>query len=247
MNIAIIGYGNMGKIVERLAQAKGHEITSIIDPQAEGATHKEVNNDSLAGVDVAIEFSLPDVIINNIKAVANEGVNHVVATTGWNDQLKEVEKIIKKSNTGLIYASNFSIGVNAFFNIVEEAAKIINNIEDFDIFGYELHHNRKADSPSGTARSLGEILINNIKRKNKIVEEKLDRKVAKDEIQIASVRSGDIPGTHVIGFDSSADTIELKHTARNREGFALGSIMAADWIKNKKGIFSIDQMMKEVL
>lgn len=247
MNIAIIGYGNMGHIVEEIALKKGHTIKSIIDPVAEKATHKEINEESLKDVDVCIEFSLPDVAIDNIKKVAKQKVSHVFATTGWYDEVDEVKKIIQVAGTGFIYASNFSVGVNIFFRIIENAAKIINKVEDYDIFGYELHHNRKKDSPSGTAKSIEKLLIENIDRKKTIVEEKLDRKIKANELHFASIRGGNIPGTHVVGFDSTADTIELKHTARTRHGFALGSVMAAEWIKGKTGFFTINDMMKEII
>ena len=247
MNIAIIGYGKMGHIVEQIAIKKGLNIRAIIDPVAEHATHKEINRESLKDVDVCIEFSLPEVAIENIKEIASLKVNHVFATTGWYDKVNEVKKIIEDAGTGFIYASNFSIGVNIFFRIVENAAKIINNVEDYDIFGYELHHNRKKDSPSGTAKSIEKILIENIDRKKSVVEEKLDRKIEPNELHFASVRGGDIPGTHIVGFDSTADTIELKHTARTRQGFALGSVIAAEWINGKKGFFTINDMMKEII
>lgn len=247
MNIAIIGYGKMGRVVERIAKARGHAVKAIIDPQAEGATYKEINAESLNSVDVCIEFSLPDGIMENMKRVADAGVNHVVATTGWHGKINEARKIIKASKTGLIYAPNFSIGVNIFYRIIANAAKILNKIEAYDVFGYELHHTRKKDSPSGTAKAIEKVLLDNFTRKKKVVEDKLDRAIAKDELHFTSIRAGDIPGTHVVAFDSSADTIELKHTARNREGFALGSVMAAEWIANKKGFFSMDNMLKEVL
>ena len=134
-----------------------------------------------------------------------------------------------------------------FFKIIENAAKIVNKIEDYDIYGYELHHNKKIDSPSGTAKTMGDILIKNIKRKNKLLFDKIERKIEPNELHFASVRAGAIPGTHVVGFDSSADTIELKHIARTREGFALGAIMAAQWIHNKKGFYSINDMMENIL
>jgi 4-hydroxy-tetrahydrodipicolinate reductase len=184
-------------------------------------------------VDVFIDFTKPDAVVENIRNISKFGKNIVVGTTGWNDKINDVKEIVKKNNVGLIYASNFSIGVNVFFKIIGNAAKIMDKLDDYDVFGYELHHNEKLDSPSGTAKSIEKILVKNISRKK--------------SVPFASVRSGNIPGTHVIGFDSSADTIELKHTARNREGFASGAVMAAQWIKGKKGFYSIDDMMNEVL
>ena len=247
MNIAIIGYGKMGRIVEQHVIKRGHTIKALIDPAAEDATHQEINKESLKDVDVAIEFSVPEVAVQNIKAVAEQGVNLVMATTGWYGHIDEVKKIVKGAGIGFIYASNFSIGVNLFFSMVEEAAKKINLVDSYDVFGYELHHNRKQDSPSGTAKSIGDILLKNIDRKKKLVFDKLDRKIDSDELHFASVRGGDTPGTHIVGFDSVADTIELKHTARNREGFAIGSVMAAEWVSGKKGFFEIHDFMKEII
>ena len=247
MNLSIIGYGNMGREIEKIAKAKGIAVKSVIDRSDKTATHKEIDEESMHNVDVCIDFTNPNAVIDNIKKISKFNKNIVVGTTGWYNKLDEVKSIIKKGNIGLIYASNFSIGVNVFFKIVENAAKIINNIDDYDIYGYELHHNRKIDSPSGTARTIGEILIRNIKRKNKLLFEKIDRRIEPNELHFASIRAGSIPGTHVVGFDSSADTIELKHTARNREGFALGAIMAAGWINGRKGFYGIGDMMDQIL
>lgn len=247
INIALIGYGKMGKIVETIAKKRGHTISAIVDPSEKNATHKAVSAEALKNADACIEFSLPTVALENIKAIAQLKKNHVVATTGWNEKLVDAKSAVQKAGTGFIYASNFSVGVSAFYRVVEAAAKAFNNLSDYDVFGYELHHNRKADSPSGTAKSIGEILLKNMQRKKKLVFEKLDRKIDASEIHIASVRGGDVPGTHSVQFDSSADTIELRHTARNREGFALGAVMAAEWLKGKKGFFTIEDMMKEVI
>lgn len=247
MNIAIIGYGKMGHEIEMAARAKGINVASIIDPNYKGATHNEINEKSMKNVDVCVDFTTPNAVIENIKKISKFKKNIVVGTTGWYDKIEEVKDIVKKNNIGLIYASNFSIGVNIFFKIIENAAEIIDKIEDYDIYGYELHHNKKIDSPSGTAKTIGEILIKNIKRKSKLVFEKIDRKIEPNELHFASVRAGSIPGTHVVGFDSSADTIEMKHAARNREGFALGALMAAQWIQNKKGFYDINSVMKSIL
>ena len=247
MNIAIIGYGKMGHEIEKIAKIKGINIVSIIDPNDNNATHNDINESSMRNVDVCIDFTNSNAVINNIQKISQFKKKIVVGTTGWYDKLEEVKNIVNQNNIGFIYASNFSIGVNMFFKIIENAAKIINKIEDYDVYGYELHHNKKVDSPSGTAKTIGEILIKNIKRKNKLLFEKIDRKIEANELHFASVRAGSIPGTHIIGFDSSADTIELKHEARNREGFALGAIMAAEWIKDKKGFYKMDDMLDKVI
>ena len=233
MNIAIIGYGKMGKEIEKLAKLKKISVISTIDPGNSGAKYKEINEASMKNVDVCIDFSVPKAVAGNVRRISSFRKNIAIGTTGWNDGIDEVKEIVKKTNIGLIYASNFSVGVNVFFRILENASKIISRIEGYDVYGYELHHNKKIDAPSGTAKTIEGILSKNLDKKQKI--------------NFASVRSGFIPGTHVVGFDSSADTIELKHVARNREGFALGAIMAAEWIKNKKGFYSINDMMDEVM
>ncbi len=233
MNIAIIGYGKMGHEIEKIARAKGMHIISIIDPNSSSANYRDIDEESLHNVDVCIDFTEPSAVIENIKKISKLGKNIVVGTTGWYNHLEEAKKIVNQNNVGFIYASNFSIGVNIFFKIIENAAKIINSIDAYDVFGYELHHSKKLDVPSGTAKTIEQILVKNINRKK--------------EVPFAAVRSGTIPGTHVVGFDSAADTIELKHTARNREGFALGAVMAAEWINGKKGFYEINDMMKEII
>ena len=246
MNIAIIGYGKMGHEIEKVAIAKGINIKSVIDPNDKNSAYQEINEKSMHDVDVCIDFTNPSAVLGNVEKISSYGKNIVVGTTGWYGEIKDVEDIVKKGDIGLVYAQNFSIGVNVFLKIIENAAKIIDKIDEYDAYGYEMHHNKKIDSPSGTAKTIGEILIKNIKRKNKIIFEKIDRRIEPNELHFASVRAGSIPGTHVIGFDSSADTIELKHTARNREGFASGAIMAAQWVHNKKGFYNINDMMKSI-
>lgn len=247
INIAIIGYGRMGKIIEKLAKEKGLTVKSIIDPFVPDANYQDITEESLKDVDVCIEFSVPEVVIDNVRKVALLKKNMVLGTTGWYEKLEEVKNIVENAEIGFIYAPNFSIGVNIFFRIVKDTAKIINKFEEYDIYGYELHHNQKKDSPSGTAKKLAEILITNIKRKHAPIFDKLDRVIKPEEIHFASIRGGFIPGTHVIGFDSEFDTIELRHIARTRMGFALGALIAANWIKNKIGFYSIDDMLKDLL
>ncbi len=244
MRIAIIGYGKMGREVEKAAIARGINVASIIDTNTPKNGFSEINKESMKNADVAIDFTTPKSAIENIRKVASLKKNMVMATTGWQDRIEDARRIIKKEDTGLIYSSNFSIGVNIYFRIIEEAARLFNKVEAYDVFGYELHHNQKIDSPSGTAKSIAEILLKNIDRKKKAVYDKLDRKIEPNELHIASLRAGWIPGTHVTGFDSEADTIEIKHTARNRSGFASGSVMAAEWINGKKGVFTMNDFME---
>ncbi|MBN1156492.1 4-hydroxy-tetrahydrodipicolinate reductase [Candidatus Woesearchaeota archaeon] len=246
MKLAIIGYGKMGKAVEKIAKEKGHEIIAIIDPNCDSCL-KEINENNLRNVETCIDFTSPTAVIENIRRISRLGKNIVVGTTGWYEKMDEVEKIVKDNNIGLIWSGNFSIGVNALFAIVEKAAKIFNNLEEYDVLAHELHHRNKADSPSGTAKMLGKILVDNIDRKKKVVYEMLGRKVAAEEIHFSSTRGGLIPGTHAILFDSAVDTIEITHTARGREGFATGAVMAAEFISGKKGFYSIDDLMKKII
>ena len=245
--IALIGYGKMGQEIHRIAKERGVEVKAIIDPISEGATAKEISAKSLAEIDVAIDFTHPDVIISNIKKLAELKINIVVGTTGWYDNMDQVKKIAKDKGIGLLWASNFSLGVNAFFRIVESAAKIMDKLDEFDVFIHEFHHSQKADSPSGTALTAANILLANIERKKKLLTETAHTKIRPEQLHLTSTRTGNIPGTHAVGFDSADSTIEIKHTARNRSGFALGAVRAAEWLKGKKGFYTIDDMMKELL
>ena len=246
MNIAMIGYGKMGHEIEKVAKAKGISIRTI-DPREKTADYKEINEESMKDIDVCVDFTHPDSVVGNIEKISRFKKNIVVGTTGWYNKMDEVKKIVENANIGLIWSGNFSVGVNIYFEVIESAAKIMNQFSDYDVFVHEFHHNRKADSPSGTAVMIGKILTENIERKKKIVTEELKRKIEPDELHVSSTRGGAIPGTHIVGFDSPADTIELKHTARSREGFALGAFLAAQWIQDKKGFYDINAMMKNII
>lgn len=245
MNIAIIGYGKMGHAVENAALARKHSIVRI-DPVENGADFKEITPESLSGVDVCIDFTTPQVIFDNARKISSLGKNLVVGTTGWYDRTIEMQTITK--NIGCIWSGNFSIGMNVFFHSVRETAKAINNLPEYDAAVFEIHHNQKKDSPGGSAQMIGKIITQEIPRKNKIVGEAFsERKPLPEELHVASVRCGSIPGTHTVIFDSPIDTIELKHTARGRDGFALGSVMAAEFINGKKGFYGIEELMKTII
>jgi len=246
-NIALIGYGKMGQMVQRFAEEKGHTITAVVDPIAGGDCHKEITAEVLSGAEVCIDFTSPQTAVANIKQLAALGKNMVIGTTGWYNQMDEVKRIVQERRVGLIWSGNYSIGVNCLFRIVGNAARIFNNLPDYDVLGHEFHHKGKADSPSGTAVMLGKILLDNLDRKERLVTDKLDRKIEPDEIQFSSTRGGAIPGTHLVMFDSAADNIEIRHTARGREGFAAGAVLAAEFIQGKKGFYSIDDLMDEVI
>ncbi len=247
MKLSIVGYGKMGQLIEQAALERGGEVVSTIDPFHPKATHKAFSADAMKDVDVCICFSQPDVALENITDICRWKKQAVIGTTGWVDQMEKVRKMVEEADVGLVYSSNFSIGVNIFFKLIELAGQVMNKFDVYDILGYEAHHNRKMDSPSGTAVTISNILLDNIERKTTAFEEKLDRKIEPHELHFASMRGGNIPGTHAILFDSDFDTIELKHTARSRSGFAMGSVIAAEWIQDKKGMFTEADMMKQLL
>lgn len=247
MKIALIGYGRMGKEVDRVARLRGHSVCAIIDRADAAATHKEIDSEGscLKDADVVIDFTVPSAVPDNIRKVTKARKSMVVGTTGWYDGMTEAKELVGQAGTGFLYSSNFSVGVNAFYRIVEAAARLMNKVPEYDVFGYELHHNQKLDSPSGTAKNIAEVLLKNISRKKQAQYDKLDRKINPDEIHFASIRAGSIPGTHIVGFDSESDTIELKHTARSRSGFALGAVMAAEWLKGRKGFFTMNDFISD--
>ena len=247
MKYAIIGYGKMGKEIEKILKQKNATDIVTIDKFNPEAKFRELNEESLNGVGVAIDFSFPDSAVNNINLYIKHKTNVVMGTTGWYDKMEEIKKSVG-DKIGFIWSGNFSLGVNFFFRIVKNTSSIFNNFSSiYDVLSYELHHREKKDSPSGTALMIANIIKDNFKSKEKICDEKLDRAIEKNELHIGSVRGGYIPGTHTIMFDSIADTIELKHTVRNREGLASGAVLAADWIASKKGFFNIDDLMNDII
>lgn len=248
MKIAIIGYGKMGHAIEEMARVQRIEIASIIDPTAPGATHTSITKEALQHADAAIDFTAPKSAIANIEKVADLGKNMVIGTTGWTDHLEEAKNIVKKNKTGFVYSPNFSIGVNLFFRMVKNASVLMGSFPNYDPFVYEIHHRQKTDAPGGTAKMLGEIVVKNIGRKKRMTFDRInDRKIDPEELHVASIRAGYIPGTHVVGFDGEADTIELKHTARSRTGFAEGAITAAKWINGKKGFYTLEDVISEIV
>ncbi|MGI6524426.1 MAG: 4-hydroxy-tetrahydrodipicolinate reductase [Bdellovibrionota bacterium] len=246
MKIGVIGYGKMGKLIREVALTRGHTVTTI-DPFAADADFKQITAESVADVSVCIDFTTPTVVIENIEKLISLKKGIVVGTTGWYDKVDYVKNLVDKNEVALMYASNFSLGVNIFYQIVRRAAALMNKVDNYDVCGIEYHHSQKADSPSGTAQTLSEIILSEMQRKEKVVFDIVDRKIEPKELHFASVRCGSFPGTHEISFDSSADTISLKHTARNRDGFAYGAVLAAEWISCSKGFFTIDDFITSIL
>ncbi|MBB3058913.1 4-hydroxy-tetrahydrodipicolinate reductase [Mucilaginibacter gotjawali] len=245
MKIALLGYGKMGKIIEKIATDRKHEIVLKIDYN----NLDELTTENLAKADVAIEFSTPGTVLGNIKQCFNAGVPVVVGTTGWYNQLPQVKQICEDGGHTLLYASNFSIGVNVFFHVNKVLAKLMNNYPYYDVQVEEIHHVQKLDSPSGTGITIAEGIIENLDRKKEWVnvlttdgDETADDNIAADQLLIESFRIDSVPGTHTVLYDSEVDTIEFKHTAHNRNGFAVGAVMAAEWISDKKGFHSIEDM-----
>ncbi|MBI5390676.1 4-hydroxy-tetrahydrodipicolinate reductase [Candidatus Woesearchaeota archaeon] len=249
MNIAIIGYGKMGRMVEQVAHQRGHRIVARVDPTDPDADAKKISQSTLHDADLCIEFTHPRAAVQNIVALAQLKKPIVVGTTGWYDALPQVQEAVKHRKVSLLYASNFSLGVQLYLRIMQRAAQLMQSFPHYDIGGIGAHHNQKADSPSGTAKSIASVILQHMPRKKSVVYELPDRPLAADEFHFASLSCGSIPGTHTVFFDSAVDTIELTHTARSREGFALGAVLAAEWLRKepREGIFTIDAMMDELL
>jgi 4-hydroxy-tetrahydrodipicolinate reductase len=237
LRIALVGYGKMGHEIERLALEQGIDIGARFDSQT------PLDPASADRFDVAIEFTRPGAVIDNIRTLAAWRKPVVVGTTGWSRSLDDVEKIIREENGRVIYASNFSVGVNIFFRIVQEAARLFDRQTMYDVAVHELHHTGKADSPSGTALSIARIILDGIERKSEILSESAHGKIAPEQLHVTSQRLGATVGTHSVGFDSEADTIELVHRAKNRSGFALGALIAARWIIDQKpGVYRFEDL-----
>ena len=232
MKIALVGYGKMGHMIEQCALRDGHEVVATIDPFAADASVKVPAGDADAvaravkssGAEGIIEFTHPTSVIGNVKALLPLGLPLVVGTTGWNDKYEEIAAYAKEVGGTVMTAGNFSIGVNMFYKIVEEAAKIMAEYKDYDVATWEAHHNQKADSPSGTALEVARRVMVGYKNKTEIVTDAFHERPQANQLHVSSTRCGNIPGTHKVFFDGTADTIELTHTARSREGFAVGAV-----------------------
>ncbi len=227
MNLAIVGYGKMGRLVEQLAPGYGFSVPLRLDIE-DNFNGSGITRERFRGIDVAVEFSTPAAVLTNIERLAAAGVNAVVGTTGWNEQLARARAAVEQAGTGLVWSPNFSIGVNIFARLVAEAARRFAPYAEYGAWAWEIHHGTKKDAPSGTLL--------------KLVEE-IKQADPSRSVNISCSRAGAHPGTHEIGFDSAADTITLRHTARNREGFARGALEAARWIAGKKGFYEFRDIL----
>ncbi|MGN8071549.1 4-hydroxy-tetrahydrodipicolinate reductase [Mucilaginibacter sp. 22184] len=244
MKIALLGYGKMGKIIEKIAISRKHEIVLTIDHD----TMDDLTVENLQKADVVIDFTMPASVLGNIKHCFDAGIPIVVGTTGWYDQIPQIKQLCEQGNNTLLYGSNFSVGVNIFFHVNRLLAKVMNNYPYYDVQVEEIHHTQKLDSPSGTAITIAEGILDNLETKSEWVnvlttdDKQDDDTVSNNQLLIESLRIDSVPGTHTVIYDSEVDTIEFKHTAHNRNGFALGAVLAAEWIQGKKGFYSVDAM-----
>jgi 4-hydroxy-tetrahydrodipicolinate reductase len=243
MNIALLGYGKMGREIEAAALAAGHSIVATFD------IDRPLMADALqnSGANVAIDFSQPNAVEENVKLCAEARVPVVIGTTGWDNALEKVRRMVDEAGIGCVIGSNFSVGVNLFLQIVREASRMVSDA-GYDAYIVEAHHRGKKDFPSGTALRISEAVLSGLKSKTKIASE-LPRgePISSDTLLISSIRAGAITGTHTVGFDSDEDSIELTHQAKNRRGFATGAVRAAEWIIGKKGLYRFEEHIREIL
>ena len=231
MKIALLGYGRMGKAIKQIANERGHTIVAKID--------KNENQGKLSEAEVAINFSIPDAAVANIKAAMEKQIPVVCGTTGWLEQLKEVEDFCLQNKTAFLYASNFSVGVNLFFKLNEVLAKLMHPHKSYSAAMKEIHHIHKLDAPSGTAITLAEGIFD----QSKYTDWSIDDTKGDITLPIAVERTGEVPGTHSIEYKSSVDSISIQHEAHSRQGFALGAVIAAEWIQDKKGVFTMNDVL----
>lgn len=237
MKIALIGYGKMGKTIERIALERGHEIVSVIDID----NLDDFESDAFKSADVAIEFTVPKVALSNYRKAFAAGVAVVSGTTGWTDELPALKKEIDETGKTLFWSSNFSLGVNIFMAVNKYLAAIMNQFPNYNVEMTEVHHTQKLDAPSGTAITLAEGILENLNRKTSWVKE---TETKPEEMAIKSIREGQVPGIHTIRYESEVDSIEITHDAKCREGFALGAVVAAEFTAGKKGLLGMGDMLK---
>lgn len=227
MKLALIGYGNMGKLLHNIAETQGHSVVAIC--HSKNPLSLPSSQEAVVQADICLDFSTPNEVLEHINILAKLNKSIVVGTTGWTEHLANVEKIVKKTGIGLLHSPNFSLGVALFLNIIKKTAQLMAPFPQYEVAGVEMHHNKKKDCPSGTAKAI-------------------EQELSAHYLQLppfSSVRVGNIPGTHSVIFDSSEDTITLTHAARNREGFAQGALIAAEWLQGKKGVFTLHDLLNE--
>ncbi|MFT5885656.1 MAG: 4-hydroxy-tetrahydrodipicolinate reductase [Arcticibacterium sp.] len=236
MRIALLGYGKMGKVIEQIALSRGHRISYKIDV----TNLKDRELIALDNTDAVIEFSSPASAYDNLKYCMSKGLKTVSGTTGWLEHRTEIEALCLSNKAAFFYASNYSVGVNLFFQLNKKLAALMNGQSQYEVISTEIHHTEKLDSPSGTAITLAEGIMENVDGKNSWVNQAIPEP---SEVPIWSIREGKVPGTHIIKYLSEVDEIEIKHEAKSRQGFALGAVLAAEWIQNQKGVVGMNEML----
>lgn len=239
MNIVLLGYGKMGKVIEKIAQSRGHNIVARIDVD----NRQEFENLTASEVDAVIEFSHPSSAYQNVKTCLEKGIPVVCGTTGWLDKKPELEALTIEKGGAFFWSSNYSIGVNLFFELNKTLARLMSPQKQYTVSTTEIHHTEKKDAPSGTAITIAEGIIENLAGKDKWINNELSKD---NEVAIWSAREGKVPGTHIVKYISEIDQIEISHIAHGREGFALGAVIAAEWIVGKKGVFGMKELLSIV-
>ncbi|MFI3321079.1 MAG: 4-hydroxy-tetrahydrodipicolinate reductase [Rikenellaceae bacterium] len=236
MNIAIIGYGKMGHEIEKIAISRGHNVALIVDVD----NANDLCSEKMANIDVAIEFSMPTAAYGNIVKCIDFGTPVVCGTTAWLERYDEVVALANSKNGAFFYASNYSIGVNLFFDINRRLAKLMNPYSQYDVTIEEVHHTQKKDAPSGTAITIAEGVLDGIERKKRWVSEPT---IVPEELEVAAIRRSVVPGTHVVTWESEVDLIRIEHLAKSRQGFALGAVVAAEFLAGKKGVYTMSDLI----
>jgi 4-hydroxy-tetrahydrodipicolinate reductase len=243
LRLAILGYGKMGRAIEVAARERGHTLATIIDP----ALGTGLESLAESGAQVAIDFSTGEAVVDNVAAASDAGIGLVVGTTGWNHRMTAAKILVEQAGTGMIYAPNFAIGVHIFRKVVEAAAALVDRVDLYDVLISEAHHEHKIDAPSGTAIHLAEAVLARMKSKDGWHAQPEEDGALPDprQLRVSSTRAGETPGTHIVSFEGKLDRIELKHEALDRSVFALGAVMAAEWVHGRSGWFTIDDFFSK--
>jgi 4-hydroxy-tetrahydrodipicolinate reductase len=241
LRLALVGYGKMGREVEHVALERGMDVTARVDIEAPSLAIEGVKS-----ADVVIHFAIPATVVSHVTELAALKKSIVLGTTGWQNDRPTIENLVKSSGIGLVHASNFSVGVNVLNRLVREAGLLVNRLAEYDVAVHEVHHKDKLDAPSGTALSIASILLETVKRKKEILSGSPDGKIRPEQLQVSSNRVGSVVGMHRVVFDSAADSLEIVHTAKNRTGFALGAVLAAEWLRGRHGLFTFEEVLEDL-
>jgi 4-hydroxy-tetrahydrodipicolinate reductase len=245
MNLALVGTGRMGQAVEAVAAEEGHAIVARFD--SEHPLLDARSPDVLNGAEVVVDFSLPSVVLDHLHRYAAWGVDAVVGSTGWYDELDKVRGWVEEGQNGVLYAANFSLGVAVLVRALRGALPLLDQLPDYDPWVHEMHHTGKVDSPSGTARLLADELLRGLARKERIETETVHGRIAPEAIHVTSTRAGAVFGEHTVGFDSAGDQLRFTHVAKDRRAFAAGAVRAAAWVRGRAGLFTLDDMLDDVM